>query len=84
MWNIGARIFGGHETLNFLVWAPDTLNMNELKQQMIQKAVKKHSNIFPCSSCRTFEECFTVESNNVIFWYNTEDNSTHLMVEKLL
>jgi hypothetical protein len=57
--------------------------MNELKKKMIETARSKHPQIYPCASGETLEDCFTIEDNTVIFWYNTEDHSTHLLVEKL-
>ncbi len=58
--------------------------MNDLKREMIEKARQKHRVIHPCASASTLDDCFTVERNNLIFWYNTEDNSTHLLVEELI
>jgi hypothetical protein len=57
--------------------------MNELKKQMIAQAQSRHRCIFPCYSCSSLEDSFTVENGKVIFWYNTEDHSTHLVVANL-
>ena len=53
--------------------------MSELMQQMIMTAQEQHNRIYPCVPARTFEECFTVEGEKLILWFNTEDNSTHLI-----
>jgi hypothetical protein len=53
--------------------------MSELMQQMILTAQEQHSQIYPCVPARTLEECFTVEGEKLILWFNTEDNSTHLI-----
>jgi hypothetical protein len=57
--------------------------MNEIKQKMIEKARNRHTMIYPCSSVHRLEDSFTVEGKRVIFWYNTEDHSTHLIIETL-
>ena len=57
--------------------------MNELKTRMIKKAEKKHKKIFPCAKKTQFEECFTKNNDFVFFWYNTEDQSTHVITEVL-
>ena len=55
----------------------------ERADSMILKATEKHSMIYPCSNKADFDECFTHESDRLIFWYNTEDNSTHVLTEKV-
>jgi hypothetical protein len=58
--------------------------MNTLKRKMIAEAQRKYSRIFPCSSRRTLNECFTVEDDQIIFWFNTEDATTHTMTKDLV
>jgi len=53
--------------------------MNDLKQNMIRKAVRRYKNIAPCSPRRSLDDCFTVEENKLYFWFNTEDHSTHVL-----
>lgn len=53
--------------------------MNELEQRMVLKAKKKHEKIFPCAHKQHFSDCFTRHENQVFFWYNTEDQSTHVI-----
>ena len=50
---------------------------------MIAEAERKYSKIFPCNFRSNLEECFTVEKNTIIFWFNTEDYSTHIMTDKI-
>lgn len=57
--------------------------MNRLKQKMIQRALKKHKKIFPCSNKNDLLECFTEHRGQVLFWYNTEDLSTHVLTNRL-
>ena len=56
--------------------------MNELKKKMIRKAVQQYHRIYPCGSKQDFSECFTLVDNSMVFWFNTEDHSTHLMTHK--
>lgn len=57
--------------------------MNELKEKMINDAREKYQSIFPCSTRRKLDDCFTVEKNRMLFWFNTEDRSTHILAADL-
>jgi hypothetical protein len=49
---------------------------NEIKQKMIQESIDRVSSeyntteIYPCGNKKTLDECFTIDDNNIIFWYN--------------
>lgn len=53
--------------------------MNELKKRMISQAKSVYKNIYPCGDKKNLQECFTVMDNRLVFWFNTEDDSTHLI-----
>ena len=53
--------------------------MNEMKTDMMQKARERYQRIFPCASRGNLNECFTLEGSRLYFWFNTEDDSTHVM-----
>jgi hypothetical protein len=57
----------------------DKINMNTIKRTMIKKAKNRFKKILPCGRKRKFAECFTVEKDKVFFWFNTEDQSTHVL-----
>jgi hypothetical protein len=57
--------------------------MNKLKEQLINKAKDRFKKISPCPTRKSLRESFTVENNNLYFWFNTEDKSTHVLAEKL-
>jgi hypothetical protein len=57
--------------------------MNKIQERMIKKALGVHKRIFPCKGKSHFDECFTVEGRKIIFWFNTEDQTTHIIFEKL-
>ena len=53
--------------------------MEELKESLIRKALSVHKSIYPCNGKLKLEDCFTVEENRVIFWFNTTDRNTHAL-----
>jgi len=55
--------------------------MNEIEQTLINRAQKQFKQIYPCSTKNGLKECFTVEDNRLIFWFNTEDDSTHMIMQ---
>jgi len=57
--------------------------MGEKHERLIQKAIEKHERIRPCADKSEFRECFSVFGNKLIFWYNTEDDSTHVLMEEM-
>jgi len=57
----------------------DKINMNAIKKTMIKKAKNRFKRILPCGRRRKLDECFTVENDKVLFWFNTEDESTHVL-----
>ena len=58
--------------------------MGELKKQLIRRALEKHKKILPCMRRKNFNACFTEEEDNLLFWYNTPDRSTHVVSAKML
>ncbi|MBN1129523.1 MAG: hypothetical protein JXA71_11080 [Chitinispirillaceae bacterium] len=57
--------------------------MNEMKQTLINQAKREFKQIYPCSTKKKLRECFTVEGNQMIFWFNTEDETTHILMREL-
>ena len=57
--------------------------MNLLKKKLIEKAVRLHNDIYPCSTKGRLDDCFTVDEDTLIFWFNTKDNSTHILSEAI-
>jgi hypothetical protein len=53
--------------------------MGDTEERLIRTAQKMHQKIFPCAPRNSFEECFTREHDQVFFWYNTPDRSTHII-----
>lgn len=57
--------------------------MSDLKKKLIQKALRKHKKIYPCFEKNRLDSCFTLEKNELLFWFNTKDHSTHIMSAKI-
>lgn len=57
--------------------------MKRIKTRLFKKAKKKHKKIFPCAKSGGFQDCYTLHNNILYFWYNTEDDNTHVELEKL-
>ncbi len=57
--------------------------MSDLKLDILASALERYQKIYPCSERRDFSECFTVEGNRLYFWFNTEDDSTHVMFKEI-
>lgn len=49
------------------------------KKRLIARARKLYRTIAPCGERSTIDDCFTVDRNRLIFWFNTADESTHMM-----
>jgi hypothetical protein len=57
--------------------------MNEKKAQLIEQARRQYRRIFPCSTNRDLDDCFTIEGSKVLFWFNTDDDSTHMVTSDM-
>jgi hypothetical protein len=58
--------------------------MNEIKQKLINRAKMQFKQIYPCSTKKRLKECFTIEDDLMIFWFNTEDETTHIITQNLV
>ncbi len=57
--------------------------MTELETKLLGQAAAMHDKIFPCTATNEFEQCFTRDEGKLCFWYNTADQSTHMVVADL-
>ena len=58
--------------------------MNKIKKEMIQKAKEQYRQIYPCSAKKKLRDCFTVEEDQMLFWFNTTDETTHVLTRDLV
>lgn len=73
------------QSKRFRISLGDKLSISATQLRKIQcillaQAHKKHGQVKPCG---TWDRCFTVEDNTIFFWYQTSDNSTHLVAQNL-
>ncbi|MBD3315574.1 MAG: hypothetical protein GF344_07290 [Chitinivibrionales bacterium] len=52
----------------------------KIRARLIEQALMRHKKIYPCANHGNLNDCFTVSGNRILFWFNTEDQSTHLVV----
>ncbi len=57
--------------------------MNQVQEELIESALTQYRRIFPCGNKIRIEEGFTIEGRQLHFWFNTEDNSTHLLSREI-
>lgn len=57
--------------------------MNAIKKRMIKDARSRYDRIHPVKSRDSLHDCFTVEENMIIFWFNTDDFTTHTIIENI-
>jgi len=59
--------------------------MNKTKQDLIRKAKKAYKQIYPCGAKSSFYDCFTAieDGKKIVFWFNTEDDNTHVLVDEV-
>ncbi|HUI93008.1 MAG TPA: hypothetical protein VLX68_12235 [Chitinivibrionales bacterium] len=55
--------------------------MGAIKARMIEQAMSQYNDIRPTALRYSFSDCFTVSGDKIMFWFNTGDNSTHMLVE---
>ena len=58
--------------------------MDAIKQNLILKARTQHHSIYPCGSRKSLDDCFTVDHGRILFWFNTDDMSTHVVTSDVL
>lgn len=57
--------------------------MDELKEKLINKAQSLYGKIKPCGKRESFDECFTIYHDKILFWFNGSDDSTKILSETL-
>jgi hypothetical protein len=56
--------------------------MSKKQKRMIIRALRRNGRIFPCATRANLRECFSCFEDSLIFWYNTQDGSTHVEIQK--
>jgi len=58
--------------------------MTYLQQQLLDAAKQRYGNIQPCDGTTLWDGCFTELDGNQLFWFNTNDGSTHAIKENAI
>jgi hypothetical protein len=53
--------------------------MESLKLYLINEAFKKSESIKPVGNVKSLHECFTVNDDCLLFWYNDNSGSTRMV-----
>ncbi len=56
--------------------------MEDLKKQLIRTARDKYKTIIPYQSSSDLHDGFSIVGNVLLFWFDTIDNSSHLVSVK--
>ncbi|MCW8965134.1 MAG: hypothetical protein OQK82_00395 [Candidatus Pacearchaeota archaeon] len=57
--------------------------MNEIKYTLIGQAIEQYTDIYPVVTKKKLRDCFTTEGDLLMFWFNTSDESTHVITSRL-
>ena len=57
--------------------------MGREEKRLIKKAQSVYKKIFPCGGKESFKDCFTKYEDKLFLWFDTEDQSTHIMTEDI-
>jgi len=57
--------------------------MEDIKRELRKEAEEKHGKIYPAGQMRELDDCYTVEDNKVLFWFNPEDQTTKVLAREI-
>jgi hypothetical protein len=57
--------------------------MEHIKEKLIQTAKERFTHIKPCGKHKSLHDCFTVQDNTLMFWFNTHDDTTKVLRHEL-
>jgi hypothetical protein len=57
--------------------------VSDQQLKLIERAKAKYGDIYPCDKKSQWDECFSRENGQVIFWFNSKDHSTHIEKENM-
>jgi hypothetical protein len=58
--------------------------LRKSKKKLYQEAFIAHEgHIKPCGASADWEACYTLHNDRLYFWYNTSDDSTHVINTEL-
>jgi len=57
--------------------------MGAREKKLVKRAVDIYKNISPVGGKTSFSDCFTEYEDKLFFWFDTEDESTHIVIEEI-
>ena len=57
--------------------------MEDLKKELRQEAEEKHGKIYPPGRMENLDDCYTVEKDKVLFWFNIEGQTTKAITREI-
>ena len=63
----------------YAIYTLRVITMSEYKQNLLREAANKYKKIYPCGESADLSECFTEYDDTLYLWFNTEDDSTHVI-----
>lgn len=57
--------------------------MSRKQLKLINKARRKYGTIYPCARKENYDQCFTQINKKLYFWFNSQDQSTHIVSEEV-
>jgi hypothetical protein len=58
-------------------------NLENLKASLSEQAKRKYGEISKPSKCITWDDCYTIHEDHLVFWFNIEDESTKVLKHPL-
>jgi hypothetical protein len=58
------------------------LKRRDVEEALLKKARALYKDIRPCSHKSSLNDCFTYLPDKVVLWFNIEDDTTKVLVEK--
>jgi hypothetical protein len=58
--------------------------MEHIKEKLIQTAKDKFKDVKPCGEHKSLYDCFTVQNDRLLLWFNTLDGTTKVLQHNLM
>lgn len=56
--------------------------MEDIKRELRQEAEEKHGKIYPPGKMTKLDDCYTVEKDKLLFWFNPEKDQTTRVITR--
>lgn len=55
--------------------------MDKIRQELKEEAQRLHGEIYPSGSSKSLDDCFTIQNNEILFWFNVDETTRMLRKE---